>query len=155
MAISVHELCDVPGDRLALSTLFRLHTAECARGVDETDHRTVELFCLVCQAECLAVALRMGHRKIGRLVFPEISALHLCQNGDRNAVQSADAADDGAVVAEVPVAVHLIEIGKDPWDIVPDCGTVFVPDQELAFPRRPALLLFFHCHAPPASCSRS
>ena len=94
----------------------------------------MELFCLVCQAECLAVALRMGHRKIGRLVFPEISALHLCQNGDRNAVQSADAADDGAVVAEVPVAVHLIEIGKDPWDIVPDCGTVFAPGSGAGVP---------------------
>ena len=41
---------------------------------------TVELFCLVCQAECLAVALRMGHRKIGRLVFPREEKLFLKTN---------------------------------------------------------------------------
>ena len=130
-------------------------TAECTRRIDQADHRTVKLFCLVRQAECLAIALRMRHCEIGRLILPEISALYLCQNGDGNAVQSADAADDRAVVAKAAVAVHLIEIRKDPRDIVPDGGAVFVPDQELAFPRRPALLLLFHCHAPPASCSRS
>lgn len=131
------------------------YAAERTGGVNQANDRAVEFLRLMCQTQSLAVALRMRHGEIRCLVFPQVSALDLCQNRHRQAVQSADAADNGTIVPEIPVAVHFIEICKDPRDIIPNGGTVFVPYQKLAFPRRPVLLLLFHCQAPPASCSRS
>ena len=62
------------------------------------------------QTQRLAVALRMGHSEIGRLVLPDVAPFDLRQNRDRCAVQPADTADECAVVADA--AVEITRIGS-------------------------------------------
>ena len=103
---------------VTLATLLCADTAKCSACINKAQNRTVEFFSLFHKTESLSVALGVRHCKIACLIFIDVPALYLSDDGNRLTVKSRQTADDSSVVAEESVAVHLIPVGENLRDII-------------------------------------
>ena len=98
------------GDGLALATLLRAYARIGAGGVDKSQHRQVEPLRHVHQAHRLAIALGPRHAEIMLQPGLGIAALLMAHDHHAPAAKTAEAADDGLVVAVDAVAAQFDEV---------------------------------------------
>src|SRR6202040_1617489 len=91
-------------DRLGLAALFGADARIGARGVDQRDHRNVETIRHAHQAGRLAIAFRPRHAEIVLEPTVGIGAFFVADDADAVAAETAEAADDGLVLAVLAVA---------------------------------------------------
>src|SRR6185312_10936165 len=109
-------LVQVSGDRLRLTALFGAQTSPGALRIDEGDNRHVELLRQLHEPQRFAVSLRMWHAKVASQVFLGVPTALVADDHNRLAVQPRPSADDGCVIAEAAVPVHLDEISEGQSD---------------------------------------
>ena len=114
-------------------TFFSGNSAECTRGINEADYRSVEFFSLLCKSEGFSVSFRVRHGEIAFFIFIYISALYLCDYSNRTIVQTGNSADYCSVISIKTVAVHFIKVSKDKRNVVLYGRTVFMTNQLKAF----------------------
>ena len=132
----LHHFHDVPGDGLALSALLGLQAGVGTRGVDQADHRAIELLGELHQAECLPVAFRIGHAEVAVLAELGVGALLLANEHDGQVVDHAESAHHGLVVLAVAVPVEFHEPAvRQGLDVVQGVGPVGVAGNLHALPR--------------------
>ena len=133
-----------------------------AGGVNEGDDGEAELVGEAHQAKGLAVAFGMGGAEIAEDVFLGIAAFLGADDDDAVVAEAGKAADHGAVIGVLAVAVQFLEIGKGLVDVIQRIGTAGVageldalPGGEIVKNLAPGLLdflfnhleLFFHADA--------
>ena len=94
----------VDGDGLGLAALLGADARVGARRVDEGEDGPLEALGQLHQPARLAVALGARHPEVARHVLLGVAALLVAHHHHRLAVEAREAADDGRVLAEVPVA---------------------------------------------------
>ncbi len=92
--------------------------------VDEAQHRQVEPVGEVHQPDGLAIALGSGHPEIVLQAGLDIMALLMADDRDGTAAKPAEAAQQGRILAEQPVAGQRHEIVDQPVDIMRGVRTV-------------------------------
>ena len=110
--LQLAHLVDVAANGFGLAALFSVNAGEGTGRVDKGEHWKVELLCGLHQAQRLAVALWLGHAKVAQAALLGVAALLVAQQHARRAVKARQTADDGQVIGEMPVAVHLDKVGK-------------------------------------------
>ncbi len=106
-----------------------------AGGVDEGEDGQAEFLGELHEAEGLAVALGLGHAEVAGDLFLGVAAFLLGDDHDGLAVEEGGAADEGAVVAELAVAVQFLEAGAEQGDVVEGVGAARVAGDLHALPR--------------------
>jgi hypothetical protein len=107
-----HEL-EVARDGLGLAALLGAHARVGAGRVDEGHHRLAELGGHVHETLGLAIALGVRHAEVPGDLLPGVPPLLVSDEDDRAALEAREAGDDGRVVAEAAVAVHLGELVEE------------------------------------------
>ena len=131
-------LAQVQGDGLGDAALLGLDAGIGRRRVDEDDDRPAELVGHLHRAQRLAIALRPRVAEVALHLLLHVAALLVAADQDRRAVVAGEAADDGAVVGEAPIAVQLDELGEQPLDVVEQVGPLGMARHQHALPRRQA-----------------
>src|SRR5690606_12386204 len=96
-------------DRLGDAALLTVDTGIGAGRIDQRDDRQFETLRRLHQTQRLAVALRLRHAEIAFYLFLHAAAFLLRDHHDWFAVEPRHSTDDGLVVAEMAIAVQLIE----------------------------------------------
>ena len=92
------------GDGLGLAALLGADARIGAGGVDQRQHRNVEVVRHVHEPHRLAVAFGPGHAEIVLEPRVGVGALLLADDADGLAAEAAEAAHDGCILAEAAVA---------------------------------------------------
>ena len=98
------------GDRAALPVLLGGDARVRARRVDERDQREAVPVGELHHPHRLSVALGMGHAEVALRPLLDVAALLVADQGDRAAVEAAEAGDERLVVGAAAVAVQLDEV---------------------------------------------
>ena len=109
-------LVQVRGDGFGLAPFLGTDAGIGAGSIDQGDHRPAEALGLLHQAQRLAVAFRVGHAEVAPDVLLDIAPLLVPQDGHRDGIEEADAADDGRVVGEAAIAVQFHEVAHQIFD---------------------------------------
>jgi len=103
---------------LGLAALLGAQARIGAGGIDEGQHRQIELLGHVHQTHGLAVTLRPGHAEIVLQPGGGVVALLLADDHHRLTAEAAKAAHDRLVVGELAVAAQLDELVDQPGQVV-------------------------------------
>jgi hypothetical protein len=124
------------GDGLGLAALLGAEARIGPGGVDEGQHRQIELLGHVHQPHRLAVALGPGHAEIVLQAGGGVVALLLADDHHRLAAEPAEAADHRLVVGELAVAAQLDELVDQAGQIVDEVRPLGVARHLGLLPRR-------------------
>ncbi len=113
----------VAGDGFGLAAFLGIDARPGAGGVDQGEDRQAEALGHLHQAQCLAVALRLGHAEVAHDLFLGGAAFLVADDHHRAAVDPAQAADDGLVVGEGAVAGQFLELFAEHLDVIGGVGT--------------------------------
>ena len=121
---SVGDLPEVVGDGLGLAALLGADAGIGAGSIDQGDDREAEFLGCLHHPERLPVAFRVGLAEVPGDPFPCAPALLVPDEGGGLALVEAQAGDDGRIIGETPVAVHLGEILHQAGDVVQGVRTL-------------------------------
>ena len=110
-------LKQIAGNRFALIALLRSDARVRPRRIDEGQDRQRKLFRHLHQAQGLAVALWAGHAEVSTHFFLGIAALLMTDHHYRAPFKAGQPADQGLVIAEVPIPMEFGELGKQMADV--------------------------------------
>ncbi len=122
----LRHLEDVAADGLGLAALLGVDAGVGARRVHEGEHGQPEFLGRFHEAQGLAVALGAAHAEVAGGALLGVAPLLVAEHHAGMAVEAREAADDGEVVGEVPVTVHLDEVGEDLAHVVEGVGPLGV-----------------------------
>lgn len=125
-SLQAGHFAQVAGNGLCLTALFGPDAGIGARGIDEGDHRQLELLGHLHQAQRLAIAFGIGHAEVAVDLLLGVAPFLVADHHYRLAVETGQAADYGVVIAEITVAMQLGELGEHQIDVVQRKGTVDV-----------------------------
>jgi len=140
--IQSRHLTQVERDRFRDAALLRLDARVGGRGVDEGDHRPLELLRQLHRPQRFAVALRLRVPEVSIDLLFRIAAAALVVADDEHGsvFVAGEAGDDGMVVGKAAIAADLSEVGEEPRHVVQHRGTAGMPRHEHALPWREALV---------------
>ena len=104
--------------------------------VDERDDGLAEPLGELHQPQRLAVSLGVRHPEVPVDLLPRVPALLVAHHHDRAPFEAGQAADDGGVVAEEPIAVELDEVVEEERDQVARVRPLRVAGELYALPGR-------------------
>jgi len=94
------------------------HARVRARSVDKGDQREAVPVGQLHDPHGLSVALWIGHAEVPLRPLLDVASLLVADQGDRPAVEAAEAGDERLVVCAPAVAVELDEVLQHPFDVV-------------------------------------
>ena len=109
-----------------------------AGGVDDGDHRQVELAGKFHQAQCLAVTLGVGAAEVAQHVLLGVAPLLCAHDHDPCVAQLGEAGDHRLVVGVKPVAVQFGETVKGAVEVIERVGAPGVAGQLHSLPESEA-----------------
>src|SRR5207253_1561996 len=111
-------LRDARADRFALSALFGADPGIRAGRVDEGEDRKSEARAELVEASRFSVTLGVRHAEVSLHVVFGAAAFLMAHDDDAASAITREAADDRRVVGEGAIAVELLEIGEERFDVI-------------------------------------
>src|SRR4029077_2733469 len=125
-------------DRFGLGAFFGADAGISARGVDQRDHRHVEVIRHAHQPGRLAIAFRPRHAEIVLEPAVGVGAFLVADDADALAAEAAEAADDGRVLTVLAVAGERHEVLDQGGDVIEAMRPLRMPRHLRLLPRRQA-----------------
>ena len=109
---------NIAANGFRLAALFSFDARISARRIDKREHRQLEFFSRLHQAQRLAVAFGLAHAEVAQPAFLGVAPFLVAQHHTGVAIEARQAAHNAQVVSKMPVAVQLDKVGKDVPNVV-------------------------------------